>query len=354
MDFPVADPIQEAIASVVSRRSYGYPWPREDGRSVATAFADRMGRKFGWEIDAQRVRVLTDVVQAVATCVHAFSDPRDGIVVQTPSYPPLLRVVDLLGRRLVANPLRDTGTRFELDIDGLRQAVSGTRMVLFCHPHNPTGRVFEAHELEALRDIVVEHDLIVVSDEIHADLVYPPRRHLPLALVDPELGARTVTLNSASKSFNLAGLRCGVAHFGSDALAERFDSCFPPELLGHVSNVSLEATIAAWDSSEKWLADALGVLGRNREMLVERIRRDLPGAVCHEPDATYLAWIDCRALELGAEPPAFFLDRARVALKGGTDFGDEARGFVRVNFANEPEVLDAILDRMAAAAGGDT
>src|SRR5262249_38336245 len=160
-DFGVAPPVQEAIRSVVERESYGYPWLPEE-RGVAAAFARRMERRFGWPVSTDRVRVTTDVVQGVAASVLAFSEPGDGVVVQPPSYPPLLRVVRELGRRLVENPLVDDGARYVLDVDGLRRAAdAGTRIVLFCHPHNPTGRVFDEAELAAFREVVLEHELVV-------------------------------------------------------------------------------------------------------------------------------------------------------------------------------------------------
>jgi cystathionine beta-lyase len=350
MDFGVPEAVQEAIESVVERRSYGYAWP-VGSTGVPEAFAAYVERRFGWSADPARVRVTTDVVQGVAACVHAFSRPGDGVVVQTPAYPPLLRVVERLGRRLVENPLRDDGARFTLDVDGLREIVDErTRVVLFCTPHNPTGRVFDAQELAALRDLVLERDLVVVSDEIHADLVYPPRRHVPLALFDPELARRTVTVTSATKSYNLAGLRCAVACFGAEELLAVFDAAVPAELVGQVTNISRDATIAAWRDGDDWLADVLAILEQNRTTLVERLERDVPGARCHEPDATYLAWVDCSGVDAaGGDPLAFFLERGRVALKGGLDFGPPGARCVRVNFATTPDVLDEILERLAEA-----
>lgn len=350
MDFAASEPIQEAIASLVENRSYGYPW-QDDPETIAAAFARYESSTFGWTVSAERVRPTTDVVQGIAACLTAFSTPGDGVVVQTPAYPPFLIVTRACGRRLVENPLRDTGNRFELDVDALRGLIDErTRILLVCHPHNPTGRVLETAELDAIGELAIEHDLVIVSDEIHADLVYPGRTHVPIGSLDPEVAARTVTLTSATKGYNLAGLRCAVAYFGGDELCERFDRAIPQALLGQITHISKDATLAAWGKSRAWIDEVRETLERNRRLVVDRLARDLPELGCYLPESTYLAWIDCSALGLrGRSPVEFFLTEAKVAMKGGTDFGEPGRAFVRLNFATTPALLETILDRMVAA-----
>ena len=352
MDFSVAPPVQAAIERLVACHDYGYGF-RHDDASLAAAFAWRMQDRFGWTVDPARVQTVTELIQAMFAASLAFSEPGDGIVVQTPIYPPFLRTIAETGRRLIENPLVDDGARLTLDLEGLRRVVDErTRVLLFCNPHNPTGRVFGREELRALGELAVERDLVIVTDEIHADLVYPGREHIPLATLDPEIAARTITLTSATKGFNIAGLRCAVMHFGSAELQERFRRTIPDMLLGQASTIGVDATIAAWREGQPWLDAVLARLLANRDRVARFVAEELPGARHYAPEGTYLAWIDCREMGLPEGPFRFFLDRARVALGNGEDFGPPGQGCVRLNFATSPAVLEEVLGRMAGAVHG--
>jgi cystathionine beta-lyase len=267
--------------------------------------------------------------------------------VQTPSYPPFLRTVAGSGRRLVENRMLDGGRRFEIDFDGLEEAAREARVLLFCNPHNPTGRVFERHELQRVVEVARRHDLVIASDEIHADVVFPPHKHIPMETI-PGAAERTVTLTSATKSFNIPGARAAVAHFGTPQLKERFESVLPDHLLGRPSRFGLAATVAAWTESEGWLHEVLAYLAGNRET-VERWVEARPGIGHHSPEATFLAWLDCRELGLPGSPYKFFLESARVALSDGAEFGAPGAGCVRLNFGTSAEILDEILGRMSRA-----
>ncbi len=352
MDFSVAEPVQAAIGRLVECQDYGYG-ARLGDAGLAAAFAWRMRDRFGWTVDPERVQPVTELIQAMFAATLAFSEPGDGVAVQTPIYPPFLMTVERTGRRLVDNPLVDDGARFVLDVAGLRRALDErTRILLFCNPHNPSGRVFERDELLALGELAVERELIIVSDEIHADLVYPGQRHIPLAMLSPEIAARTITLTSATKSFNIAGLRCAAIHFGSADLQERFRRAIPDYLLGQVGVFGLDATIAAWREGQPWLDRVLARLLANRDRVAQFVAEELPGVRHYPPEGTYLAWLDCRELDLPEGPYRFFLDQARVALGNGADFGPPGRGCARLNFATSPVVLEELLARMAGALRG--
>jgi cystathionine beta-lyase len=350
MDFTVPEPVQRAILGVVEQSDYGYPG-RAHGEGVEAAFADRMHDRFGWRPDPALILPVADLIQAIVAAITAFSAPGDGVVVQTPIYPPFLGSIESTGRRPMLNPLVDDGSRLVVDEDGLRRAVDKrTRVLLLCNPHNPSGRVLEREELEAIGRVAVEHGMVVVSDEIHCDLVYPGRRHLPLAALGGEVGARTVTINSATKGFNIAGLRCGVMHFGSEALRARFRLAIPDRLLGAVNVVGVDATAAAWRHGQRWLDQVMVRLQANRDRVAAWAARETPAVRHHPPEATYLGWLDFRGLSLPcASPHEFFLERARVGLSAGADFGPGAETCVRLNFATSPEILEEILARMAAA-----
>jgi cystathionine beta-lyase len=350
MDFAVPDAVQAALARLVEERDYGYPL-RTGVEGLEAAFARRMRDRFRWELDPARVVPVADLVQAIVAAVIAFSERGDGVAVQTPIYPPFLTAIASTGRRRVVDALVDDGRRLAPDPDGLARTVdAGTRILLLCNPHNPSGRVLGREELEAIARVAVERDLVVVADEVHCDLVYAGARHMPLATLGEEVAARTVTINSATKSFNIAGLRCGVMHFGSERLLRRFRQAFPDRLLGQVSVTGVDATIAAWREGQPWLDAVLELLAANRERLAAWVAETVPAIHHHRPEATYLAWLDCGALALpAASARDFFLEEARVALSGGPDFGPGAERCVRLNFATSPAILEELLARMAAA-----
>ncbi len=350
MDFGVPDPVQRAIVELVEQQDYGYAG-REGAECVEAAFAGRMRERFGWEPDPSRIQPVADLVQAILATILAFSQPGDDVVVQTPVYPPFLGSIDEAGRRRAVNPLLDDGARLVLDVDGLRSAAGDrARLLLLCNPHNPSGRALEREELLAIGRVAVERDLVIVSDEIHCDLVYPGHRHLPMGTMGEEIASRTVTINSATKGFNIPGLRCGVMHFGSDELLDRFRQAVPDRLLGGPGVVGIDATVAAWRWGQPWLDDVMVRLLANRDRVAAWVAEQAPAIRHHAPEATYLAWLDCGALRLpGASPQEFFLEEARVALGAGGDFGPGGEACVRLNFGTSARILEEILERMDGA-----
>ncbi len=349
MDFLVAEPVHAAVTRLAEQGDYGYPWRQGEDTMVA-AFVERMRDRFQWEVNPELVHPVTEVVQCMFTVAMTFSEPGEGIVLQTPVYPPFLSTIEKTGRRLVENPLKDDGTRFVLDIAQMRQAVDdGTRILMVCNPHNPTGRVFTRAELQAIGDLAVERDLIIFCDEIHADLTYPGVTHIPIATLSPEIAARTITCTSATKSFNIAGLRAAVMHFGSADLEARFRAKFPDYVLGQVSIFGTDATVAAWRHGQPWLDEVMGTLRQNRDHVAQFVAAEMPGIHHHAPEATYLAWLDCHALDLPGSPQEFFLREAKVGLNDGATFGTPGRTCVRLNFATAEDVLDQVLTQMADA-----
>ena len=344
MDFGVAPPIAAAMKRLTDNQEYGYA--ARDG-VLAEAFARRMAERFDWHADPADTIGLGDLVQASFSSVMAFSEPGDGILLQLPSYPPFMGAIADTGRRLIANPMRDDGTHWVLDLPA--SVDPRTRMLIFCHPQNPTGRCFNRTELEAVADFAIRHDLIVVSDEIHADIVYPGGQHIPLASLGAEIAARTITITSATKSFNIPALRCAVMHFGAPALKARFVSRIPSRLLGSPSVTGVDATVAAWDEGQAWFDEILAYLQANRDWLAATIAAELPGVTMRLPQATYLAWLDCRGLDLPTSAGQFFLDKARVGLNFGETFGPEYDGFARLNFATPRPVFREIVGRMTEA-----
>jgi cysteine-S-conjugate beta-lyase len=341
MDFPAPDVVRAAVAR---HADLAYPaWDEHPERNpLRAAFTERMAERDGVSLDPAHVRLFTELSQALQAVLHVATAPGDAVAIHVPTYPPFTESLRVMGRRLVPIPLRDTDEGWTFDAERMAAAVAehGVRALVLVNPHNPTGRVFTRAELASIAEVAERHDLVVIADEIHSDLTYDGYPHVPFASLCPQ---RTVTMYSASKSYNLAGLRCAVAHVG-DARVRAGLATLPPLLLGEVSVLSVLATLAAWQEGDGWLAEAKATLARNRALLAE----GLPDGVRHHaPEATYLAWLDCRALGLGVDPAAFFLDRAAVRLSPGPDFG--MAGYVRLNFATSGPLVTEMLARMTAA-----
>lgn len=351
MDFGAAPAVQAAVERLAKDQDYGYA-DRAGGaaeRAVAVAFSRHERELYGWEPDPDLVVPLPDLVQAMVASMIAFTEPADGVVLQLPAYPPFITSIRDAGRTLVANAMVDDGRAWRLDLDRLEADARTARMLMICNPQNPTGRVFSRAELTALGRIAVEHDLVIVCDEVHSELIYPGSEHVPMAMTSPEIAERTVTITSATKAYNIAGLRCAVMHFGSPRLLDRFRRRIPDGLLGHLSVFGVDATIAAWMEGRRWLDGILVQLASNRARL-DRFIRACPREVgWRQPHATYLAWLDMSSLRLEPTPWEFLLTSAFVATTAGLEFGPDYGDFVRLNFATTPEIFEEIIARIDSA-----
>ncbi|MFG1705970.1 MalY/PatB family protein [Nonomuraea sp. M3C6] len=333
MDLPTAPEVVEALRRR-AQGDLGYPaWMIEPNAGpLAEAFAERMTNRYGWPADPSLVRSYCDLNQALQVLLQIWTRPGDGVAVHTPAYHPFLTTLDVMERPLRPIQLEPDGDSWRFEVPDL----SGCRVLLLVNPHNPTGRVFTRAELTELAEHAERHDLLVIADEIHADLAYEPHRHIPFATILPE---RTVTITSATKAFNLGGIRCSVAHFGHPGVLEALKAQ-PPFLYGSANLFGVEATVAAWRHGDAWLQETLAVLDRNRRTIAER----LPGRFGYRlPEATYLAW-------LHADRPgmAEVIEReARVRLNDGAAFGPGGEHYVRLNFATTEPILTEILDRLA-------
>jgi cystathionine beta-lyase len=349
MDYPAPLPVREALRALASGGDLGYP-AATDREALERTWAARMERRYGWAPAAGRLRLFTDIVQATDALLYTATSPGDGVLVLTPSYPPFLKAVAEMGRILLPVPAVRAGTGWAFDLDAARQlaAQHGTKALLLVNPHNPTGRVLRRDELLALGEVAERYDLLVVSDEIHADLVLTGARHVPFASLSATLAARTVTLYSASKAYNLGGLRCALGHVGSE-VARRQLAALPSHVLGALSTPALAATLAAWSpEGDLWLERCLLRLRANRQLLAEWLagRAARAGVGGDPPEATYLAWLDFRRAGLGDDPAERLLQGAGVMMSPGRDFGPGGAGFCRLNFATTGILLREILERV--------
>lgn len=350
MDYPIPSAVRDALSTQVELGDLGYPGWLGRGSPLRVAFADRMSQRYGWQPEPSKVRELTDIIQGLQLALTLGTEAGDPVAMLTPSYPPFLETLRQMGRPLVAIPLEDDGGQWRFDAERAEHDLAATscRALVLVNPHNPTGRMLDRTELSALAEIAERHDLLVIADEVHAELSYEGRCHLPFAAIDPSLERRCVTLTSATKAFNLAGIRCALAHFGPPELLERRDRA-PFALYGEPSSLGVVATLAAWTGGDGWREEVVAYLDGNRRRLGERLAAELPAVRHLPPEATYLAWLDLSAAGLGDDPAPGLLASAKVALSRGVDFGPEGAGFVRLNFATSRPVLDEILDRLVRA-----
>ena len=342
MDFAAPPPVVDALAARAAHGVYGYSLVPD---STVEALVAYLERRYGWRVEPDWIVWLPSVVPGLDLACDAFAGPGEGVLTVTPVYPPFLEAPGGRGRRLVTVPAELRGGRWGLPLDGLEEAAAApdARVLLFCHPHNPLGRVWRREEVEALVGLCRRHDLVLASDEIHCDLILDDLRHVPAAVACPGDADRIVTLMSPSKTFNLPGLNFAFAIVADEELRRRFAA--PGEgLLPFPGCFAVDAAEAAYREGGAWHAALLGYLRRNRDLVERFVGDELPRVKMTHVEATYLAWLDVRAL--GLEDPAAACRSAGVALSAGADFGDPA--FLRLNFGCRRETLLEALRRLRA------
>ena len=347
-DFPLAPEITRALERAVATGDTGYVASKTP---LAEAFAGFAQRRFGWEVDPARVRSTADVSMGIVEILRRVTAPGERVVVTPPVYPPFFDLVTEAGAEVERVPLLDTGEAWRLDLPGIERAlVAGARAVLLCNPHNPTGTVHAASDLAELARIAAAHGAAVVSDEIHGPLAEPGAGFTPFLAVSDEARAVGYAVTSASKAFNLAGLKCAVMVTATDEPTAVIRS-LPIEVEWRTGQLGMLAAVAAFaEASDPWLDGLLATLDENRRLITELLTEHLPQARYRMPQAGYLAWIDLSALGWGDNPARRILREAKVALHYGPAFGAEGAGHVRLNFGTSPEIITDAITRIAALA----
>jgi cystathionine beta-lyase len=347
MDFAVPEAVQRALAERAAHPVFGYTVHPE---SMFEAQMHWLATRHGWHIERESILFCPGVVPSLHACIMALSRPGDGVIVQPPVYAPFLSAPETCGRRLLTNPLRLEEGRYEFDLDDLeRCAAAGGRLLILCSPHNPVGRVWRQEELQALLAVCEKYGIAVVSDEIHADLVYPGFKHVPLATLNDKVNI--VTAVAPSKTFNIPGL-------GLSALIvpEQVDRAAINKAFGtlhvHAGNpFSVAAFEAAYREGAPWLDELMAYLAGTRDQVREFLQEHLPQIGMIEPEGTYLLWLDCRAMGMSdAQLKDFFVQQACVGLSPGAMFGAGGRGFMRMNIGAPRSVIMQALENIARAA----
>jgi cystathionine beta-lyase len=354
MDFKSPQPVIDALHERVAHGIFGYPDSLQGKSQFSSDFRqvllERFKRLYHWEVKDEDLVLTPGVVSGLNMAVRVTAGNDAGVLIQPPVYPPFLNLAENAGAIYQAAPLqKDSQGSYSIDWDGLEAAFTPqTRTFVLCNPHNPVGRVFRRDELEKLAALCLEKGVTFISDEIHCDLLFSGQRHIPIASLDKEVAQNTITLMAPSKTFNLAGLGCSLAVIPDPKLREPFLKA-QHTLMGGVNLMGLVAAEAAYRHGQEWLEQVLVYLEGNRDFTYEFVQANLPGVKMAKPEATYLAWLDCREADLSDGPYKFFLKEAKVALGDGKAFGTGGEGFVRLNFGCPRMTLQEGLKRMQAA-----
>ena len=340
MDFEPPNSVYEALKEIVDLKDFGYKFNHID--RLIPAWTNWISSRDGLELSEAHCAIFTSSIHALEAVMVLHTKPNDGVALFSPVYHPFAKAVKNAGRKLIDIPLLEED--WTIDIEKFNElAKSEIKVVLFCQPHNPTGHLFSEDEIKQFAEIIIKQNLLVISDEIWADLIFDDKSHKPLAAHGQEIQERIVTVGSASKTFNLAGARCSVAHIGDQSIRKKL-SAFPEHYFGQPSSFGAAATVTAWESGKPWLRNTLKQLHENRDFLIKsfagtNIKMD-------SPQATYLAWLNFSNTNISQDPSKVILEKGRVALEPGSKFGPQSHSFARLNFATSPEILESIVERI--------
>lgn len=347
MDFPSPPVIVEALAARVQHGIFGYPSPYSYDYDAVTAW---MEKRHNWKTHSSWMLSTPGVVTALTLAVQTFTQPGDKIIIQPPVYPPFFSCIQNQNRSVLENPLAYESGTYHIDFDDLTKKAKDAKMLILCSPHNPVGRVWSRSELTKLLTICLENDILIVSDEIHCDLVYTGNTHIPLGSLTSDINDRLITLTAPSKTFNTAGLYTSIAIIPNEKLRLQFAQILQQLSINKCNIFGITALEAAYRHGAPWLDDLLVYLEGNAQYLTEYIAANIPALHVDKPQGTYLAWLNCRKLNLPhQELVDFFAKKALVGLNDGITFGSQGTGFMRLNFGCPRPLLTEGLKRIAQA-----
>ena len=357
MDFPTAEPIIEAVKKRLEHKIFGYTFEWD---SLRESVVERLRKKYNWQIKPEWIVFTPGVVSAVSTAIKSITHPGDEVILQGPVYYPFYSAIRNNGCVISNNRLKFKDNHYKMNFDDLqkrfdphndmRHTPSRVKAAILCSPHNPTGRVWKKDELKKFGEIVVKNNAVVISDEIHCEIVYKNNQHIPFATISEEFEQNSITCMAPSKTFNLAGLVASSIIIPNDNLRKKFIETTEDEIMGDVNVLGLVAMEAAYRHGDEWIEQVLKYLQENLEFLKEFVKEKIPEIKLIEPEGTYLAWLDFRSLGMNAEELSWFLrNRARVGLDDGYLFGPSGTGFERLNFACPRSILKEGLVRIERA-----
>ena len=348
MDFGIAPVITEALHASVRKGEFGYH-PGDAIAELSSVTADWLSRNYHWQVAPADIRPMPDVIRALEFAIEHLIRPESKIIVPTPAYSPFIIVPPMLGREVIEVPMNHTDGLYKMDLAGLQRAFNkGGELLILCNPHNPSGRVFNRDELLALEKLVEHNGGHVFADEIWAPMTFPGHQHIPYASISDSAAARSITAISASKAWNLPGLKCAQVITTSDRDRSQWAK-FGPLAEHGTANLGIVASIAAYRDGEPWRASIMAYLDRNRRSLDELISIHLPQVRYREPEGTYVGWLDFRRTAAAANPASYLEKRANVKLSEGVECGASGAGFVRLIIATPHPILELAITRMSGA-----
>ncbi|MEF2639583.1 MAG: PatB family C-S lyase [Lachnospiraceae bacterium] len=348
MDFRVPEKVTEAIEERAAHGIFGYTGMPD---SYLEAVQGWMKKHHGWAIEKEWICHSPGVVSALSFLIDAFTEPGDKVIVQSPVYYPFARSVRTSGRTLLDNPLIMKDGRYQMDLESLEaQLDDSVKMILLCSPHNPVGRVWSREELEALAKLCLEHHILIVSDEVHADLLFEGSKHTCFPTLSPEVEQNTILCTGASKTFNLAGLKTSSIIIPDPELREKFKTVLNRYNVGSGNIFGLVATETAYRYGEEWLEELKKYLQGNLEYMISFMERELPEIPVTRPEGTYLVWMDFRSLGMcDSELEDFCRKKAKIAFDPGYEFGTGGSGYMRANIACPRKTLETALENLKKA-----
>lgn len=348
MDFLSPAPVIDEIRKRAEHGVYGYTGFPD---SLYAAISDWMAERHCWSIRRDWITFSPGVVPALNIAILSFTKPGDGVVIQSPVYRPFFDAIENNGRTLARCPLRLENGRYMMDFAGLEDSFkSGAKMAILCSPHNPVGRVWDRDELKRFGELCVKYNVIIVSDEIHCDIVYSGAKHVPIASISDEIREKTITCIAPSKTFNIAGLSTSAVVISNSGLFSKFTQTLNSLGISGGNVFGITGAEAAYRYGGEWLDELLGYLEGSLDFLIRYIDERIPGISVVKSQGTYLAWLDCRSLGMDRKQLVnFMLDKARVGLNDGTEYGIDGEGFMRLNFACPRSILEEGLMRIENA-----
>ena len=344
MDFPTAPKIKAALTDMVERSDTGYLGPFPE---LFDAFAIFSAMRWGWQVDTKQMRIATDVGVGIVEIMRVLIKPGEKVMLNSPVYENIWRWISEVHATTVDTPLSEDNLSYKLDLAAIeKEYQNGVKVHILCNPHNPVGAVFSKNQLSELADLAKKYQVVILSDEIHAPLTYDAKTYTPFLNVSQNAKEVGITITSASKSFNLAGLKCAVIITESTKLQERIN-LMPPAVTWRASLFGAVASTAAYAESVDWLDGLLITLDQNRKLVEKLIATKAPAIKYRIPDFGYLAWLDLSALGLGEDPAAAILEKGKLAVNGGVLYGPEHKNFVRLNFGTSPEIITEAFYRLA-------
>lgn len=348
MDFPIAEPIKAALADMINRSDAGYLGPFPE---LFEAFQNFSKELWGWSPDVTQMRTATDVGVGVVEVMRTLINPGDKVLLNSPIYDNMWRWINEVRAELVDVPLKRNDLEYSLDFEAIESAYrTGIKVHLLCSPHNPVGTVFDRESLFKLAELAKHYQVIIISDEIHAPLTFSEKKFLPFLGVSDAAREIGIAVTSASKTFNLAGLKCAMIITENQFLKEKINA-MPISVAYRASLFGAVAATAAMSESREWLAGVLFTLDKNRMLIRHIIDTKIPSINYRIPDFGFLAWLDLAALDLGDDPAKVLLDRGRLAVNGGHMYGPSNPSFVRLNFGTSPEIITEAFERILQTNG---